>query len=171
MLSTTYEVGAKGTLVKEVGGLGRVGYDVALYWIDVTNDIVPFDGGAFFFTAGKSQRRGWELGLDWTPVTPLTVRGALTVSNNEYVEYENDLGDFNGNEVAGLPSSFADAEVRWRPLPGFSVAGRWKHVDDYFVDDANTASVGPSISSARRSVHEAALVQPCVRSWPWRICR
>jgi len=141
MQSTTYEVGAKGTLVKEGRGLGRVGYDVALYWIDVTNDIVPFNGGAYFFTAGKSRRRGGELGLDWTPVNPLTVRGALTLSNNEYVEYENDLGNFDGNEVAGLPSTFADGEVRWRLVPGFSVAGRWKHVDDYFVDDANTASV------------------------------
>jgi len=121
--------------------LGVLSGDVALYWIDVTNDIVPFNGGAYFFTAGKSRRRGGELGLDWTPMNPLTVRGALTLSNNEYVEYENDLGNFDGNEVAGLPSTFADGEVRWRLVPGFSVAGRWKHVDDYFVDDANTASV------------------------------
>ena len=141
MRSTSYELGAKGVLASEGARLGRMGYDVALYWIDVTNDVVPFNGGAFFFTAGKSRRRGAELGLDWNPVSPLTVRGSLSVSDNEYVEYTNDLGDFSGNEVAGLPSTFADAEVRVRLLPGLAVAGRLKHVDKYFADDANTASV------------------------------
>ena len=38
-------------------------YDAALCWIDVDNDIVPYDGGAYFFTAGKSRRRGAELAV------------------------------------------------------------------------------------------------------------
>ena len=84
---------------------------------------MPFNGGAYFFTAGKSRRRGVELGLDWTPIAALTLGGALTLSNNEYVDYVNDLGDFGGNEVAGLPPVFFDGEARWRPAPGFSIAG------------------------------------------------
>jgi len=153
MRSTSYEVGAKGDLSGEGARLGRLGYDVALYWIDVTNDIIPFNGGAFFFTAGKSRRRGVEVGLDWTPVSPFTLSGAVTVSKNEYVDYTNrfttptnttytnNVPDFDGNEVAGLPPVFVDAEARWRPISGLSVAGNVRHVGRYFADDANSAFV------------------------------
>ena len=141
MRSTSYELGARGLLAGEEGGAGRLSYDAALYWIDVANDIIPFDGGAYFFTAGKSRRRGVELGLDWTPWAPLTVSGALTLSRNEYLEYTNDLGTFDGKEVAGLPEATFEGAAHARVLPGLTVAGTLKHVGGYFADDANTASV------------------------------
>ena len=141
MRSTSYEIGAKGTLAGDGSRMGTLTYDAALYWIDVTNDIVPFNGGGYFFTAGKSRRRGGELGLDWTPVPRLTVGGALSASSNEYRTYVNDLGDFGGHDVAGLPSLFADGEARVRLVEGLSVAGRVKHVGGYFADDANSASI------------------------------
>jgi iron complex outermembrane recepter protein len=141
MRSVSYEVGAKGLIAGEGSPIGTLGYDAALYWIDVRNEIIPFNGGAYFFTAGKSRRHGAELGLSWTPSPRLTLAGSVTASENEYIDYVNDLGDFGGNEVAGLPASFADAEARVRVLTGLSVTGRMRHVDDYFADDANTASV------------------------------
>jgi iron complex outermembrane recepter protein len=140
MRSTSYEVGAKGQLIRD-GSLGHLGYEVALYWIDVTNDIIPFNGGAYFFTAGKSRRRGAEFGLDWSPIPAVTLGGAATVSENEYREYVNDLGDFSGHDVAGLPAALLDAELRWRPMTGLSIAGTVRQVGSYFADDANTARV------------------------------
>lgn len=137
--STSYEVGAKGDLLSEGTWIGRLGYDTALYWIDVTNDIVPYNGGAYFFTAGKSRRRGAELGLDWTQASIVTVGGALTLSKNEYVDYL----DFDGNEVAGLPAVFFDGEVRFRMAQGLSVAGTVRRVGKYFANDANDAPVAP----------------------------
>jgi hypothetical protein len=91
MTSTRYEVGFKG----EVGvgtNLGRVGYGVAGYQIDVSNDIIPFNGGAWFFTAGETRRRGIELGADWRPSTPLRVRTSMAFTNKEYLTYSNNLG-------------------------------------------------------------------------------
>ena len=151
MTSVSYEIGAKGRLTAEGARYGALGYDIALYWIDVRNDIVPWDGGAYFLTAGKSRRKGVEVGFDWRPIDVLTLASAVTWSNNEYVEYENELsaatpdGNFNGNEVAGLPAVFLDGEVRWRLLPGLNLAGTVRFVDDYFADDANTARA-PSYS-------------------------
>jgi iron complex outermembrane receptor protein len=141
MKSTSYEVGAKGELSNEDARFGRFAYDVALYWIDIENDIIPFNGGAFFFTAGKTRRRGVEVGLDWLPFSRLQLSGAVTVSENEYRNYTNDLGNFNGHEIAGLPPVFFDGEARVRLVQGLSVAGTAKHVGRYFADDANVALV------------------------------
>jgi len=53
----------------------------------VKNDIVPFDGGAYFLTAGKSRRKGAELGLEWSPVPEFGVGGALTLSDNTKITF------------------------------------------------------------------------------------
>jgi iron complex outermembrane recepter protein len=138
MLSTTYELGAKGGTALP-GRCGRVRYDAALYWIDVANEVVPYDGGAYFFTAGKSRRKGAELGLDWLPAERLLVSVAGTLSDNRYVEYVNQLGDFSGGRVAGLPRTTLDARVRYVTALGVSAEGSVEHLGSYYADDANTA--------------------------------
>ncbi len=139
MISRSYEIGAKGELMNEAGAWGRVGYDAAIYWIDVRNEIVPFNNGSYFFTAGKSRRRGGELGLDWTPRNAVTLATSVNVSDNEYLQYVS-TGDFGGNEIPGLPKVFIDGSVKWRPVRGLGLSGSVKHVGKYFADDANLAS-------------------------------
>lgn len=136
MTSTTYEVGIRGSAETRAGGLR---YDAALYWIDVANEVVPFNGGAYFFTAGESRRRGLELALDWTPTNSVTLRGATTVSENEYVEYRNELGDFAGKRVPGLPGVFFSTTGNVRVGGGFSIRASLEGATDYFADDANSA--------------------------------
>jgi iron complex outermembrane receptor protein len=161
MRSTTYEVGAKGGMT-QLAWLGQVGYDVALYWIDVENDIVPFDGGAYFFTAGQSRRKGAELGLDWQPLRSLLIEGALTVSNHRYLDYRNELGDFSGRQVSGLPRTSVSGKARYAGPGGISSEVRLESVGGYFADDANTARadaytiVGATLGYAR-SVGDAAV--------------
>jgi len=138
MHSTTYELGAKGGTAP-LGRLGQLRYDAALYWIDVRNDIVPYNGGAYFLTAGKTRRRGVELGLDWFPVRDLLVEGAATVSENEYLEYSNLLGDFAGNQVAGLPRATVTSRVRYTGPAGLTTEARMENVGAYYADDQNTA--------------------------------
>lgn len=135
MISTTYELGARGVLGNAWGAWR---YDVALYSIDVKNDIVPFGGGAFFFTAGKSQRRGVEVGLDWDPVQSMTLSGSVSASKNEYVEYTNDLGNFDGNDIAGLPAVVFASAVAYRWPHGVTTSVSVEGNSEYFVDDANT---------------------------------
>ncbi len=150
MISTTLELGARGQLVRE-GGMGQINYDVAMYLIDVKNDIVPFDGGSYFQTAGKSRRKGAELGLEWKPVSPLMVQGALTLSRNEYLNYKNDLGDFGGKDVAGLPSSTYSLKARYEWLEGLSTEVSVEGAGSYFADDANSAAA-PSYNLVNASL-------------------
>jgi len=136
MHSTSVEVGARG-VIRPAPPLGRVGYDIALYWIDVRNDLVPYDGGAYFLTAGKSRRRGLELGLGWDPLERLALTGSLTLSENEYLEYVNDLGDFSGRQVAGLPRAWVNAAAELNVAPGLTANVDVESVGGYDADDAN----------------------------------
>jgi outer membrane receptor protein involved in Fe transport len=56
--STTWEVGAKHLRTAGGGFVRALGYDAALYWTEVRNEIVPYRGGRFYFTAGEVRRRG-----------------------------------------------------------------------------------------------------------------
>lgn len=138
MTSISYELGVKGAIGLG-GGLGSLGYDVAVYQIDVTNDIIPYNGGAYFQTAGETRRRGVEMGADWRPTSPLRIRTTAAFTENEYVTYSNDLGTFDGNEQAGLPSTTVTGSVSYTLPLGLSLEGRVEHVGSYFADDRNTA--------------------------------
>ncbi len=137
MTSKTYELGVKGDVTGSSRGSLR--YDVALYQIDVKNDIIPYNGGAYFFTAGTSRRRGVELGLDWMPVSRLSFGGAVAATSNKYLTYTNDLGTYDDNDIAGLPSLTANLRARYASALGVSVEAEFEHIGMYYANDANTA--------------------------------
>jgi iron complex outermembrane receptor protein len=139
MRSRTYETGLKGHLAR-MGALGELRYDAAVYWIDVYNDIIPFNGGAYFFTAGRSRRRGAELGLDWLPARGLLIEGAVTASENRYITYRNLTDNFDGHDIAGLPTFTFSGKARYQAPAGVSLDVRAESVGRYFADDASTAA-------------------------------
>ena len=141
MRSTTWELGAKGRAALP-GRLGGLRYDAALYWIDVANDLVPQEGGVYFFTAGRSRRKGAELGLDWLPGERLLVSATGTLSENRYLEYRNELGDYAGRRVAGLPQAAFSALARYVTASGLSGEVSAEHLGGYYADDANSARAG-----------------------------
>ena len=118
-------------------------YDVALYGLEVRNDIIPFDGGAYYFTAGKSRRAGVELGSEVVTAAGISSRAACTLTHNEYIEYTNDLGTFDGNESAGLPNITFDFRARYDSRWGAYVESSAHSRGSYFADDANLARVAP----------------------------
>lgn len=144
--STTYEVGAKGSFPFGEGPSG-LGYDVALYTLTVNNDIIPYNNGAFYTTAGESQRSGVELGLNGRMNFGLSGRLALAATDNKYVDYEtgspNDSGDivtvrYDDNESAGIPSSVVNASLRYQFREWPYIEAVYSHIGEYFANDANT---------------------------------
>jgi iron complex outermembrane receptor protein len=60
--SLTIEVGAKGLRLLADDGKTYFRYDAAIYGLEVRHDIIPFNGGQYYMTAGKTRRAGVELG-------------------------------------------------------------------------------------------------------------
>ncbi|MFB3908706.1 MAG: TonB-dependent receptor family protein [Candidatus Eisenbacteria bacterium] len=140
--SVTYEIGTKG----RIGGDSpaapvRVRYDVAAYRIDLRDEIVPYDGGAYYLTAGKSRRYGFEAGIDAESRWGLSAKAALTVLSSEYLRYENELGDFDGNETSGIPGTTLTLLLRYDTRPGVYAEARLRTVGSYWADDANQVEV------------------------------
>lgn len=145
--STTYEIGARSAGLSR--GSTGVGYDVAVYLTDVRNEIVPYQGGRFYFTAGRARRSGVELGLDAAVAQGPFARAAISLSRNRYVDYVVDsvhyqrpgaVADYSGNGIVGIPSAIANAELGWT-LGGVRLKGVIEGVGRYWVDDANTVRV------------------------------
>jgi iron complex outermembrane receptor protein len=152
--STTYEVGVKRLLV--FGGdaplLHSASYDMALYDTEVRNEIVPYRGGRFYFTAGKVRRMGAELGLSVEAAGGLGARGALTLNRHRYTQYLVDsvhygapgrFADYGGNRVVGVPDVHYGAALSFAPagLPGFRMEGSVRGAGRYYADDANAVEV------------------------------
>ena len=150
--STTYEVGTKHFIDVGHAYLGSVSYDAALYRTEVRNEIIPYRGGRFYFTAGKVRREGMELGTAVDGVGGFNLRGSMTWSRNRYTEYVVDsvhygvpgrTASYAGNDVAGIPDVFYGLSIGHDISPGVPLNARLdaRGVGGYFIDDANAASV------------------------------
>lgn len=136
IISTSFEVGSRGVISMD-GTIAYVTYDVAAYLINIENDLVPWNGGRYYFTAAETRRTGIELGLSMGTTFGLSAKTAMTFGESTYLKYENLLGRFDNNKTAGLPGVFGAFHLRYDSPLGFFVEGMVDHVGEYFADDRN----------------------------------
>ncbi|MBL7990663.1 MAG: TonB-dependent receptor [Candidatus Kapabacteria bacterium] len=150
--STTYEIGMKQIMLADDASLlSRLSYDLALYQVDVLNDIIPYRGGRFYFTAGRSQRRGVEASVQAEFSGGLSLMAAATYSSNLFVDYRIDsvyvsrslegrFVSYATNKMPGIPDFFSTVRLRYQPtfLPQIFSEVEWRSVGSYFVNDANS---------------------------------
>ena len=139
-------------------GGANVSVDVAAYMIGVTNDIIPYSGGRFYISAGKTQRIGAELGASVKLENGFSLSAAFTYCNSKYVEYnleniyktsrdsvegQTTFKDYSDNKIAGMPDMYATLRAKWEPkfLERFSIDAEMRTVGSYFADNANSLSV------------------------------
>ena len=143
--STTFEVGTKRIV-------GPLSYDVALYQTSVKDEIVPYRGGRFYFTAGKVRRRGAELGLRLAAGSGVVLHTALSYTDHRYTNYVVDSAyygtpgasaDYSGNRVVGVPQFTYAAAVEFAPLAARPLEVRVgvQGMSRFFADDANQVVV------------------------------
>lgn len=153
--STTFELGTKHVVA--LGGdepFAHLTYDVALYWLTVKNDIIPYRNGRFYFTAGRTERMGVEIGGTMQMRMGLTLDLALTASSNKYKEYRVDsvhysaskagiFADYSNNKTVGVPSIYYNIGAKYAPevLRGAYIRLGLQSVGKYFADDANLVEV------------------------------
>jgi iron complex outermembrane receptor protein len=151
--STTFEAGTKQLLyVGNNSFIQSLSYDLALYYIIVKNDIIPYSGGSFYFTAGETNRMGVELGLNLQFDYGFSLETSFTYSQNKYKDYMVDsvhygnpgaFADYSDNKVAGIPDYFYYVGINYEPkgLGGLYLCLKMQGIGEYFVDDANSIQV------------------------------
>lgn len=167
ILSTTYELGVKGQISSDIT------FDAAAYIINITNDIAPYNSGAFFTTVGASRRVGVEVGAIAQVVSGLTLALSGSVMSTTFLEYTIDSGyisqqlagrtlSYAGNEQSGIPRASAIVRLRY-DLPehdGWFAEIESRTLSSYFADDANTIAVdGWSILSAAAGIRIGVIPQ------------
>ncbi|MBI4429086.1 MAG: TonB-dependent receptor [Ignavibacteriales bacterium] len=160
MTSTTYEAGFKGV---EVFGdeslIESWSYSLAVYRIDIRNEIVPYNGGAYYFSAGQSRRHGAEFAAQAFLFSGFSFSTSITYLDAEYVSYLSDFIDYKGNEVPGISSLLFNSRARFVSSGGLTIELAVDHWGEYFADDANTLTI-PSATTLNSNVAYSFLLGP-----------
>jgi iron complex outermembrane recepter protein len=145
--SVTYEVGVKG-----VGATG-LQYNASLFATGVHDELIPFDipgggGRRYFRNAGRTSRRGGELGLGLA-VRSLELGGSYTYANYRFTDFTVDTAHYAGNRIPGIPRQTLQASAALRTaIAAFVVEANV--ADRMPVNDANSeSSPGYAIFNAR----------------------
>ena len=153
--SFTYEVGTRRILTvgDGTGFVSSLSYDAAAYLTTVQNEVVPYRGGRFYFTAGSAQRTGAELAVTALAKGGLRLEHSLTLSRNRYTDYVVDsvhygkpgaTADYSDNRIVGLPDWFYGSTLAWAPPEaprGVAAQVGMQGTGGYWADDANTVRI------------------------------
>ncbi len=151
--STTYEVGLKGVSSRTLQ------YTAALFATSVHDELIPYDvpgggGRRFFRNAGRTSRRGVELGTGVT-VGGVDLGGAYTYANYRFVDFTVDTAHYAGHRIPGIPRQILQLTASRRSAFGTLVA-EGTLADRMFVNDANSgSSPGYANVNARLLTHAA----------------
>ena len=135
--STTYEAGVKGN------GRGWLQYDAALFFTSIVDELIPFDipasnGRRFFRNAGRTSRRGVELGLGALR-GPVEIAAAYSYANFRFVDFTVDTARFAGNRIPGIPLQLLQGSMTLHTAIG-TIVTEATAADRMFVNDANSES-------------------------------
>ncbi|MEZ4585982.1 MAG: TonB-dependent receptor [Gemmatimonadales bacterium] len=134
-----YEAGLRGNVA------GRVGFDVTLYQLDITDDILTFldpaNGLRTATNAGATRHRGVELGLSVRPTTAFRVDGSWAYTDQEYREWRpSTTVDYSGQTIELAPSNMGRIGATWTPalLRSGYLSAEWVHMGHYWMNPDNT---------------------------------
>ncbi|MFN4144642.1 MAG: TonB-dependent receptor family protein [Runella sp.] len=132
-----YEIGAK------IFASRRIRTDVALFNIDVKNELVPFQiagqaGRVFFKNAGRSLRQGVEVSFNAALAKGLSLFSNYAYAHYTYQQYQTATANLEGKFLPGIPKHTAQAEWRYFSEKGLFGILQWRYASQLFADDANS---------------------------------
>lgn len=145
--STTYEVGAKGV------GASGLQYNASLFATGVRDELIPFDipsggGRRYFRNAGRTSRRGAELGLGIS-LRGVELGGAYTYANYRFIDFTVDTSHYAGKRIPGIPRQTLQGSATLRTAVA-TVVTEATFADRMAVNDANSeSSPGYALFNAR----------------------
>ncbi len=150
--AATYETGVKGYV------WSAVQYDAAVFLTRVRDELVPFEiagsgGRRYFRNAGRTERKGGELGLgaEMGMMASGTLRLWLAYSYSDFRFTDFTVGSarYAGKRIPGIPVHQAQVSVTWRRRELFATAEGVASAS-VPVDDPNSArAAGYEIANVR----------------------
>ena len=135
-----FEIGVK-------GGSDNFFYEVALFRIDLEDELIPFElaqfpGRTFYSNAGSSERTGVETAISWKMSETFTLDASYTWSDFTFKEFVDDNGnDFGGNKLPGLPQQFGYLGLNYNSDNGFYGTFETFYSGDLYANNANSVLV------------------------------
>ena len=134
-----YELGTKG-LIAPIG----VQWDIAAFEDHARDELVPFDipggnGRRFYRNAGRTTRRGGEVGIG-AELGRLSLRSAYEYSHFRYDVYTVGTASYAGNRIPGVPEQALNTSASLR-MDLFTLSATADLARPADVDDANSAQV------------------------------
>jgi iron complex outermembrane receptor protein len=154
-LANNYELGVKG---EQYGTY----YELSVFHIDLTDELVPFElaaspGRTFYSNAGKSDRTGIETAFSWQHESGLSADLSWTYSDFTFEEFVDESGsNFAGAELPGLPRHFGYAGVAYRTEGGLFARLESVYSGSLFADNANETEVDSYLVTNFRASREFA---------------
>ena len=141
--STQYEIGLKARIAETT----RV--NAAIFQIDTDDEIVVLGssgGRTSYQNAGKTLRRGFELGVEsqfnaqWSAALAYTYLTATY--DSDFTAGSNTID--KGNNLPGVPRTTLFGELAWKPVDGVSTAIEGLYRSKVYVEDTNTEKAAPA---------------------------
>jgi iron complex outermembrane receptor protein len=145
--SLTYETGIKGLTV-----LGFQ-YNASVFATRVVDELIPFDipasnGRRYFRNAGRTLRRGVEVGIG-AARGPIEIGAAYTYADYRFRDFTVETTQYAGNRIPGIPRQLLQGSLGLRGSLGTLVTEATV-ADRVFVNDANSESApGYAVFNAR----------------------
>lgn len=142
----SWEAGVRGQLG------GRAVYQVAVYTMRLTDDILTFvteQNTREARNAGTARHRGLEASVGVALPGALRLDAAYSWASHRYLDWVPRAASatspgvsYSGNRIAQAPRTIGSAILAWSPslLGGGRVALEWSHLGRYAQDDANLSS-------------------------------
>ncbi len=146
--AVNYEIGARSQPVT------RLRIEAALFLLKIDDELIPFTspgGRDFFRNAGRSERKGVELSVELNLAPGVDWRASYTAMDAHYRDYVTAGGSFNGNREPGIPAHQLFTELSWRTESGFFSSLDLQFVDQFELNDANTAKNDAYVSMNART--------------------
>lgn len=153
--AVNYEIGVRGAGSGEGRPASAPGsvlpdfsYSVALYQINVRNELIPFEvpgdpGRRFYQNAGSGRHRGVEAGVALQPVSSLTLVASYTFTAFRFREFRTATDTLDGNQIPGVPAHFLYASLRVQGPRGGWAAADVSAASGYYVNDLNDVRTAP----------------------------
>jgi len=131
----SYEVGVKGTSLN-----GKLAWDVALYYMDITDmqvDVYLDAENILKTNAAEATSMGVETSLRYQLTRGLNLFAGFSYNNTEFDEYNNGFTDFSGKKTTFSPEYNYNFGVQYRADQGYYASADISGYGDMFLDTEN----------------------------------